>query len=155
MKKILLFLLPWLAITVPMKAWIDDNISGQAAYATPTYVTIDGQEFGYRIINSTEHYVEIGIRESANTAKITIPSTFINNNVTYTVTRIANAGFTDYYYSKQTARVTISTTAGSCANSGDVKSDNILISEGIVKITDFGLVQFIDESATNEQYNYC
>ena len=124
MKKILLFLLPWLAITVPMKAWIDDNISGQAAYATPTYVTIDGQEFGYRIINSTEHYVEIGIRESANTAKITIPSTFINNNVTYTVTRIANAGFTDYYYSKQTARVTISTTAGSCANSGDVKSDN-------------------------------
>lgn len=37
---------------------------------------------------------------------------------------------------------------------GDVKSDNILISEGIVKITDFGLVQLIDEPTTNEQYNY-
>ena len=37
---------------------------------------------------------------------------------------------------------------------GDVKSDNILISDGIVKITDFGLVQLIDEPTTNEQYNY-
>lgn len=35
---------------------------------------------------------------------------------------------------------------------GDVKSDNILISEGIVKITDFGLVRLIHDSAINEQY---
>lgn len=36
---------------------------------------------------------------------------------------------------------------------GDVKSDNILISEGIVKITDFGLVRLINDSAINEQYD--
>ena len=81
MKKILLLLLPWLVISVPMKAWI-------------TGTAVDG--LTYNVISSSERTVEVGLSstQGANTTSVTIPATVVINGTTYTVTKIANYGFT-------------------------------------------------------------